>query len=111
MTALFTQRCDFVKRNVSLDDVGNSTYTNETVYSNIKCRLDTVRLRSVEDSQVGANQSIFRSIIYTEYKANITNDMRVLFNGKYYNIISNSEVTGMNGNHHLQIELVISDNV
>ena len=112
MTVLLTQRCNIVKITQTFDDVtGVPSDTEEIVHENIACRRDPISVRSSERSEMGANQGVGREVIYTEFKTGVGTEMRILLDSETFYIISVSSILQGIVGHHLEIEVVRTENV
>lgn len=110
MTALLTQKCNIIERVQSIDANRLPSYAENTVHTNLRCKLDSILVRSTERPDPGSIQSEKRSILYTEYKSDIKEHMLVDLEGVRYNIVSINPVTNMLKNHHLELEIVATVN-
>ncbi len=111
ISLLFSQRCTIQQKIAILDSVGRpSSYTLTDVHTSVKCRHDPLRFRSRERTEPGASQSILQEMIFTEYFDDVTADMVVLIGTQTYEIISVNPIRNNVKGHHLEIEVVHSEN-
>jgi head-tail adaptor len=108
-TLLFSQKCNIIQRVRTLDSVNRPVYTDTILQANVKCKLDSIRLRSSERDDQGAMKSIFRSIIYMENVIGITADMRITLDNHTFEIVSINPVSNLVTTNHLEIEVVESE--
>lgn len=110
VSILFSDICTIQKQVASMGGVNRPTYTLTTVHANVKCRHDSLRFRSRKRTEPGANQAIMQEMIFTEYFDDVTSDMKILIGTQIYEIISVSPVTNGVQGHHLEIEVIHSEN-
>ncbi len=111
ITILFSQRCKFLKKVEAVDANGRPSYTETTIQDNVKCKLDPMRMRSIEQADPGAIQSMFRAMLYCEPVTGLTPDNLVELDSIRYQIISISPITNLTGTNHLELEVVRQQNV
>ncbi len=112
ISLLFSQICTIQKKVAVLDSVGRpSSYTLTDVHTSVRCRHDPLRFRSRERTEAGASQAIMQEMIFTEYFDDITADMLVLIGTQTYEIISVNTISNNVKGHHLELEVVHSENV
>ncbi len=111
VSLLFSDRCTIQRKVAVLDSVNRpSSYTLTTVHADVKCRHDSLRFRSRERTESGSNQAIMQEMIFTEYFTDVTADMLILIGSQTYEILAVSPVTNSIKGHHLEIEVVHSEN-
>lgn len=112
VSVLFSQTCTIQKKVAVLDSIGRpSSYTLTEVHANVKCRHDPLRFRSRERTESGSNQAIMQEMIFTEYFTDVTADMLILIGSQTYEIVSVSPILNNIIGHHLEIEVVHSENI
>ena len=100
-----------VSRNNQNDVLGKPVFRDEIV-TTLKCRVDPVRFRSREYVQQHVRELEFHQMVYTECTDKVlTQDMRLLIDGIYFNIVSVDIVTSGVNCHHLEIEVYKGFNV
>ena len=81
------------------------------MYTDLKCKRDPFRFRSQEAPNPGSNQQSRREMVFTDYKTDITADMRLVMDGITFDIVSvNPARTGLFAGHHLEIEVRVAEN-
>ncbi len=110
VSILFSDICTIQKQVAVKGDIGRPIYTLTTVHENVRCRHDSLRFRSRERTESGADQAIMQEMIFTEFFDDVTADMKILIGTQTYEIIAISPVTNGIKGHHLEIEVVHSEN-
>ena len=109
------QRCDIVEATPSetIGDFGQTTYTWNKVYTNLKCRYDPRRVRSYENIEEASSVGIDRITFFTEYVNDpiVTNDMAILYDSRVYRIEYVNPMISNTGPHHLEIVSYRATNV
>jgi len=107
---LLTQRCTIFKKVQTIGARNRPTYANENVAEDIRCKLDTTRIRNPEILQPGALKSVFRSMLYVETDVALSNDMKVLLDGITWDIQGINPVSNFRGHNHYELEIIREEN-
>ncbi|EGP5031365.1 phage head closure protein [Enterococcus faecium] len=86
-TSDLSQRIDFIKDTTVKDEDGQLVTTPETVFSCWSC-VQTQRLNDIKTSIGTALEGTLTFIIRYQQKSELTNDMKVRWNGKTFEIIT-----------------------
>jgi len=112
-TTMMNQRCDILLLTPGTKSTeGRATKTQTNLHTGLRCRFDSLRVRSRELDTVNQPQETRRGIIYVEYKSDITNANRILLNEETFHIVAINSINynGSAGFSHLEIEVVTVKN-
>ncbi len=104
---LLTQRCNIIRRTQTTDGNNKPVVTDLTVKGDVRCKLDSVRVRSQDVSEPGSIKSIFRAIIYLDGIEEVIKERdKIVLEGIRYEIVNINPVSNLQKLNHYEIEVL-----